>query len=527
MNLLSSIANAFTKKKNVTVRQVHQIEKAGIFETAKDSSLNSTFKSKARAFEAARNSRLNSGWDFTAVDTNIELASYLNILKFRARDLLKNSTLVNSYANLMVTNCVGSEGFTLKNMAQNIDAKGKPTGQPDAVANLIIENLWNKFSIDPCVSHDRSMKEVLREIVQSLSVDGEAVIILHPGFDNQFNYGIEVVDSLTLDPGLNIINKENGNKIICGIEFDQYKAPQFYYFRSPFTFSMQTNNYTKVPASRVLHLFNRKIVSQVRGFPPATPTMEDLKSLDGYIQAELTAARTSAAKMGFIEQDGNVTYSGDEFDEHGDPISTVEPGTIEILQKGQKFVGWASDHPNAGFKSFIQSLQMGISSSLGLSYNALLSDYMAVNYSSLRAAGLNDRETYKQVQDSVIEKIMYPMFEDWLQMQMLNKNVNLPMFKFDNFNQPVFHVKKGKYFDPLKEVTAQKIALEIATTSRTRIVAENGGDFMDILTEREAEETAMKEANVPTIYDLNQPLQNSPTQNSSAANAGGDETENN
>jgi len=453
---------------------------------------------KSRAFEAARNSRLNFGWTNISTDINIELAYSLNVLKFRARDLVQNSTLLNAYSCLMVKNVIGSEGFTFKNLAVN------PDGKPDVVANTIIERNWNSFCDNPTVSKNMTMKDALRLAVQSLSVDGECILVMHEGYDNDFKFGIEIVDSLNLDPGLNMV-LPNGNKIICGVEFNEYRVPQNYYFRAPYSVAMEPNTYTKVPANRVRHLFNRKILGAVRGFPPVTPIMEDLKTLDGYIESELVAARTGAAKMGFIEQDGTVPYTGDDVDENGNQISDIEPGHIEILNKGQKFVGFSPMHPNTAFADFVKSLQKQIAGALDISYNSLVSDYEATSYSSLRAASLSDRETYKQIQEMLTENFLYPVFEKWLTIQIINKNVNLPFYNFSKFNQPTFHAKMGKWVDPQKEIEAAKIALEIGTTSRTRIMAEQGIAFADVLNEREAEDKALKEAGILTIFALNQP----------------------
>jgi len=98
----------------------------------------------------------------------------------------------------------------------------------------------------------------------------------------------------------------------------------------------------------------------------------------------------------------------------------------------------------------------------------------------------------------LIEHLMLPIFEEWLEIQLLNRNVNLPISKLEKFNKPVFVAKRQKYVDPVKELTAQKIALEIGVTSRQRIAAEMGLDFIEILSEREQEESLMKQLGIST-----------------------------
>ena len=61
--------------------------------------------------------------------------------------------------------------------------------------------------------------------------------------------------------------------------------------------------------------------------------------LGAYEEAEITSARISASKMGFIVKDRADGYVG-EMDEDGSPLMDISPGSIEELPMGTRFESW-------------------------------------------------------------------------------------------------------------------------------------------------------------------------------------------
>jgi len=94
----------------------------------------------------------------------------------------------------------------------------------------------------------------------------------------------------------------------------------------------------RIPAEDIIHLYDVERVSQTRGVTWFHAVMMQLRMLEGYIEAELVAARTGAAKMGWLEHVDAETYE----DPNPDRKYTFDasPGTIETLPPGMKFVSW-------------------------------------------------------------------------------------------------------------------------------------------------------------------------------------------
>ena len=55
-----------------------------------------------------------------------------------------------------------------------------------------------------------------------------------------------------------------------------------------------------VPASEIIHAYMPTRPEQTRGVPFTASAMPNIKMLNGYMEAEITAARVSASKMGFL-----------------------------------------------------------------------------------------------------------------------------------------------------------------------------------------------------------------------------------
>ena len=99
--------------------------------------------------------------------------------------------------------------------------------------------------------------------------------------------------------------------------------------------------------------------------------------LGAYEEAEITAARVAACKMGFLVKDKADGYVG-EMDEAGNTLMEVEAGAIEELPMGTRFESWNPDHPVGNYSAFVKSCLRGIAAGLGVSYNMLANDLEGV-----------------------------------------------------------------------------------------------------------------------------------------------------
>ena len=120
----------------------------------------------------------------------------------------------------------------------------------------------------------------------------------------------------------------------------------------------------------MLHIFQSERSSASRGVPLFAPVMKAMHQLDGYLEAELVAARLAAAKSLFLISPDGAAYDGDDFEDYA-PIHDVEPGSITQFKPGTEIQPWSPDHPTGAFKEFYASVLRSVASGLGISFVSL------------------------------------------------------------------------------------------------------------------------------------------------------------
>jgi lambda family phage portal protein len=127
-----------------------------------------------------------------------------------------------------------------------------------------------------------------------------------------------------------------------------------------------------------------------------------------------------------------------------------------------------------------------------VSYHSLGNDLENVNFSSIRAGTLEEREAWKAIQGWVIEHFCNPVYSDWLKMALLRGRLaNLPMSKFEKFNNPVWQPKRWPWVDPLKDIKAQEAAVMMGVKSVSDVIRETGRDPDEVWRELEKDITRL------------------------------------
>jgi lambda family phage portal protein len=217
--------------------------------------------------------------------------------------------------------------------------------------------------------------------------------------------------------------------------------------------------------------------------------MTRLYQLSQYEEAEVVAARVAACKSGFFKPNGSDGYVGDGVDDLGNTISEASPGSFELLPVGMDFQAFDPTHPAGNFAPFIKATLRGIASGLGVSYNSLASDLEGVNFSSIRAGVLEERQHWKSIQAWMIEHFMVPVYTEWLRMALIsNQLAPIPVNKISKFSEPKWQARGFEWIDPLKDAKANLQEIQMGTKSRADILAEKGKDIEEVFEQIKSEE---------------------------------------
>lgn len=461
-------------------------------------------KPQKRDFAAAAFNRLTSGWNSSNTSANVDLYRGLDTLRARSRDLFANNDYARRFGGMVTANVIGGAGVILQ--ARIYDKPGKP----DAGANDAVEAGFARWGMrGSCdVTGRLSWRDTQIQVIKAVARDGEALIrkIRGKAAGNAFGYALQVLDIDRLDTKLMRAAGKGLNEIKMGVEVDAFGRAVAYWLR-PFhpgelwlAQGQVLSDHQRVPAGDILHVYMADRPEQLRGAPWMHAAMTRLNNLGGYEEAAVIAARVGASKMGFFKTpEGGVDAASDGKDEQGVPYTEAEPGAFGTLPDGMDFVPFNPDYPHAMYAEFVKACLRGVASGLGVSYHGLANDLEGVNFSSIRAGTLEERDQWIGIQQWFIDAFLEPVYQDWLRSalafgQILLANGSpLPLEKIDKFAAHTWQARRWQWVDPLKDMNASVLAIENGLKAPQDVAAELGVDYEDVLVKiKQAQDMAAK-----------------------------------
>jgi lambda family phage portal protein len=427
-----------------------------------------------------------------------ELANSLSEIRAKARFLSRNSGSMRRYIQLMKVNIVGAEGFRLQSRVRMLN------GQLDISLNDRVETAWDMWCRSPTVDGHMTMIDLLNQSVATWCRDGE--VIWELVYSNKYRDGVAVnpIEADLLDETLNRNNPDNGNHIRMGVEIDSYGRPVAYHLLATHPgdlvwFATESQRrYRRVPAERIIHIFEKDRPGQTRGEPPAAAAIQPVKMLDGYREAETMGRRLRAALMGFFTRDlpkmeglGELADREDTDDEILE--MDMEPGRLKQLPDGMRFEGFTPGAVSTDYSQFEGQIKKDLAMTFGISAFSHGMETQGVSYSTGRSVLIEDRDYYKTRQRFFIDHGIWRLFNIWLPNHVLEITSMVPPTRVDAIlNSLVFRPRGWDWIDPSKDVKSNTEALRTKQTSLSRIAAARGIDRDELLAEIEEDQQAAK-----------------------------------
>jgi lambda family phage portal protein len=455
-----------------------------------------------RAYQGATVSRLFSDFDESERSADSEIKPVLRRLRARSRSLARDNEYVKAYLDLLKTNVVGENGFSLQVKA--LDS----VGNLDQRGNQEIENAWYSWcKMGNCsVDGIRSFIDVQKQVILATARDGECIVIKHRGNQFKHSFAIQVLESDQLD-----IEKSerlaNGNEVRMGVELNKWKRPVAYYFLNyhpgdyDFTSQSVSKKHTRVLAENVIHIYDPQRAGQTRGEPWTSSAIAALKHLGAFREAAVINARIGASKMGFFTSPAGDGYAQDD-EENNVPIMEVEPGMFQQLPKGMEFSSFDPTYPNNEFHGFHKSVLKGVASGLGVAYTSLSNDLEATSYSSIRQGSLIERDSYRTMQRFMIDHFVMPVYKAWLESAMEMGYLSLPVRTFDKFyDASNFRGRSWNWIDPVKEMNAAVTGLSNGVLSLHDVATQYGKDADELLAELQRDKALAKQFGIKYAFE--------------------------
>ena len=420
-----------------------------------------------RMFTAAAHNRLVD-WPLSYQRVNGDLFVQWPTITLRCRDLAKNNEAVIGILRNLTRNVIGANGFTLQSKAEPVELRPR------------IEALWREYSSG--ASHAASLdghaggRDFDMLVLRCLVIDGECFIRRIYDPFSKFGWRYEVIDAMQVE------RTENGGKIFMGIEIDPSGRETAYYYRPTMDEQYYSGPRERIDAKDVIHLFRREYASQYRGISMFVGAVMNLKQLDDYRTAELIHAQIGSCCMGVWEWNGQNSddiITDSSADDKGEFIREIKPGIFPIAPRGYSAKFLQNPGSNTQFGQFVKNILRSITNSVGISYNKGSGDYESVNYSSLREASLEDRESYSELQQFLIENWKSVQFRDFINAAYMNG-----LIRTDNVPAARPHRFFGRRFawvDPAKEIRAKKEEMGMMLTDPISELEARGEDPDEVI----------------------------------------------
>jgi len=432
-------------------------------------------------FAGAAVNRITNDWLTITSSADADARNDVVKLRARCRQLERDDPYAQRYFKLIDNNVLGSTGVKLQMKIR--DAKGTF----DRVANQMVEDAWKKWSekANCGVTGQQTLHEISRIVLRSAARDGGVLVRKVKSGNYAFNFALQILEIDFLDVNYNVPMLPNGNEIRMGTELDEWKKPIAYHLwtRHPGDY-YSGNGFTRqrIPADEIIHIYRADRSLQSTGIPWLAPSMLRLKMLGGMEEAALVAYRAAACQGGWFKKQNPEGFVGNDAGD-GSVEREAEPGMWTELPIGVDPVQNNPQYPGTSYSEYTKTALRGIASGIGVSYNSLASDLEGVNFSSIRAGVLEDREEFKQIQNWLIDAFFRPIFREWLPLAIVSGQIKLPFTKLDKFTADTWAARRWSWVNPAQEVAAKVMAVNNLLESRASIIAEQGDDIEDVFEE--------------------------------------------
>jgi lambda family phage portal protein len=354
-----------------------------------------------RKFEGAAKTRRVSGWRTSGSDANTEAQFAIEVLRNRARDLVRNNPYAKRAVSGIVGNTIGT-GILPK-------ARG-PAG--DA-----LNKLWASWANTRMIDADgRYTFSGLQALVMRSVVESGEVLVRRRRrrvTDNlPVPFQLQVLEPDFIDLAKEEQKLPNGGWITQGIEFNAIgkRVAYWLYDEHPGGIKWRSLSSRRVRASEILHIYNEDRPGQIHGITWYAPVMIRMRDFDEYEDAQLVRQKIAACFSVFVH-DLDTTV---EATEDVELIEKLEPGIVEVLPGG-KTISFASPPTIEDHAEYASVTLHGIASGLNVPYEMLTSDLSQVNFTSGRMGRVEFHRSIDQWQQFLmIDQFCRPVWSWFL-----------------------------------------------------------------------------------------------------------------
>ena len=127
----------------------------------------------------------------------------------------------------------------------------------------------------------------------------------------------------------------------------------------------------------------------------------------------------------------------------------------------------------------MNALQRNIANGLDVAYPTFANDLRDVNFSSIRAGLLDERDSWKDQQEQIVDDILTEEFRRFLAVQLLRPGCPYTPGAYRRFCNVEWLPRKWQWVDPVKDAQSNLMQLAMGATTPQDIAADLGNNFND------------------------------------------------
>ena len=422
---------------------------------------------------------------------NLANLANLHTARMRARDAVRNTPFAARSIDLDVTNIVGT------GIVPRFDDRG-------------LADLWRTWEEQCDASGVHDTYGLQESAVRAWRESGEVFIRMRPrrltdGLAVPLQLEILEADMVPLE---NFPVLSNGNRIIQGVEFDRINRRVAYWMHRQHPgervgLRVDFGELVRVPADRVIHLFEPMRPGQVRGFPPLATVLQRIQQISDYDEATLERQKLASSLTAIFTRpepgdDGLDPVTGEKID--GREMADIEPGSGYTLLPGEDV-----EFPNlpslgGDYEAFSRVNGRAIAAGMGQPYELLTGDFQSMSDRTARVVINEYRRRVEQHQwHRVVRQMMRPIKDAFVEAG------NLAGIVANSVSDSVRWVPPAwPYFHPVQDVQALALEVKNGLRSQSDVIHSRGNDPDQVRRERAAEQADDKAAGVfsnTTVHD--------------------------
>ena len=429
-----------------------------------------------KAYDAGNYSKQNQNWRVFNESAEVEDSWNRDIVRARARDLEKNSDVMNSVTGAYKRNVFG-RGYRLRAM----------TG--DGEISKSLEKAWLKWckKRNCDVTGTQNLDQMLRMCIERKKIDGGIILLKRYTSDGFIPFQLQALEVDELDT-LATEPSQKGNKVVGGIEYTQWNKPVGYYFRRYSTDGYTLENTEFVEAKDVIFMHSKRRPSQIREMSDMTPTIMRIRDINEFIQSVSVKERVLACLSVFIKRALPTSMGRSNLADGGNGEryqgKMLTPGMIQYLGPGDDVEPVIPAGAATDATQFIKQQMRMTGSGQGLSYETVSRDMSESNYSSARQGIIEDEMTYQE-DIEMLTDALDEIYETFVISCVLSGKVQIRNFWSDKetYLEHKWIKAPKKWIDPAKEANANKTALQTGEKTFAELASENGRDWKEQIDE--------------------------------------------